>query len=181
MKGCIKLAVCVAVLGLWLVAGCKKQAETQPADGVEESEKSAEAQKESQPVAGEQPSEGNEAAVAGTEEEVPQYVTDTVEHIKEINKLVKENIEDCSKAVEQIRGYLDKNQEHIINFQNAAMEAQAGMSPEQQSKLTKQMTRLMTPLMQETAKVQMEFTQKCQDEAKQISELMNKVQDIPKE
>lgn len=107
--------------------------------------------------------------------DAPEFMKATVEHMKAINKLTKDNMPDCAKVVAEVEKYMAANQASLEKLGVDAEEAKKNMKPEDQAKMGQQMMALMSPILQESMKVNMDFATKCQAEAKQLSESMKKL------
>ena len=107
--------------------------------------------------------------------DAPEFMKATVEHMKAINALTKDNMPDCKKVVAEVEKYMAANQAALEKLGKDAEAAKKTMKPEDQAKMGQQMMALMGPILQDSMKVNMEFATKCQAEAKQLSESMKKL------
>jgi len=178
MKKCLNLMGLLLIIGL-VAAGCKKK--EAPLEAVNPQEP---AKTEPAPAALGTPSAEQQAlnaakAMADASKNVntsdaPDYLKKMVVHITSLNKLTRENLTDCGKAESQISKYVETNKGELETMAKAADEAKKKASEPDKMKWVQQAMALMSPIMADTMKIQMEFTQKCPQQAKNINEVMSK-------
>jgi predicted outer membrane protein len=180
MKRILWTAVAV-IASLSLLAACDKKTEPAPADTKAAVAEPAKAEPVKVDPAQPSPKDMEAAAKAMADmgkgvdtSDAPEYAVKMIEHLKKINTVIKDNINDCDKTLEVLTKYMDENKADLEALKKAGDDAQAKMTPEEQQKLGSQMMALMGPIMQDMIGVQMQFQQKCQAQAAKLGELMQK-------
>ncbi len=180
MKRCYPILVWAVLMGLIPVSGCKKKESAPEAEVAKQSAASKENETE--------PSQASSLITPGDKKdsepkekyEVPQYVTDTVEHIQKVNALIRDNLKSCKAVLKQVSGYLEKNRDRIKKFQNEAIQAHKNMSDAQKMMLANELHPVMSKLMKESNEIKNELYEKCPEEAKRIDDLLKEMRpDIP--
>jgi hypothetical protein len=110
---------------------------------------------------------------AGNADDAPKYLKDMVGHLKQINKLTKDNLSDCTAAATAVEKYVKDNEGNLKALKTQADEAQKTMKPEDQAKMAGAAMALIGPVMQDMMKVQMEFAQKCPKESKDLNKSLS--------
>ncbi len=177
MKKFFNFIALVAMIGL-AAPGCKKKEAEQQAAKPQEPPK-AEAATPAGAQTPEQQAQNAAKAMAEASKNVdtsdaPDYLKKMVVHITALNKLTRENMADCPKAESQITKYVEGNKVELETMAKAADEAKKKASEQDKMKWVQQAMALMSPIMADTMKIQMEFTQKCPQQAKNINEVMSK-------
>jgi hypothetical protein len=155
---------------LLVFTACKKQEATTATDPTSETDTSKGAD-----VAKAVAAAAAEAAKNTNVGDAPDYMKKSVDFIKDINKLMKDNMSDCAKATEMVNKYVEEHKTELDALKKATDDATAKMTDDEKMKLGQQMLGLMAPVMQEVAQTQMEFSQKCASEAQKIGEAMKKL------
>jgi hypothetical protein len=179
------LTMVVATTGL-ILSGCNKKADEKPADTT---------QPAAQPTAAAQPAEAPAAAQGAKPEDsakmgmemakamaeagknvdtsdAPEYMKKMVDHLKAINTLMKDNMDDCQKAVGAVTKYVEENKGALDMIKKETESAQANMSDQEKMKMAQQIMALMGPMLQEMTQVQVQFSQKCATEAQNLAKAM---------
>jgi hypothetical protein len=173
------VVVLVALSLAW--SGCKKGSEeaAEPAgeaaapDEAKAPEDVAKAAEESAKVLA--------AATQGVDTaDAPEYLKKIVHHMKGISGVLKDNQDDCAKAVAALNQYLKDNRADIDAMNQAAREAQDKLSDMEKMKIAQQAAALMGPVMQEYAGVQAAFAQKCPKELTNIADALRALQEAGK-
>ncbi len=163
-------ALIVAML-LVALSGCNKEkAPETPPPAPAEPAKAPEAPKPAEPAA---PAAPAPVAAAPTGD-APEFLKKSIDHLKAVNALVKDNMADCGKAVAAVEKYMDEHKTELEAINKASQEAMAKMSDEDKAKMAQQAMGMMMPVMQELTEVQTAFSQKCQKEVAKLSEAMGK-------
>lgn len=164
------LTVVLVAVGLALSACSKKKETTTTTEGTAEPAKAADTTKTVD--LGKMVADASKGVdVSGA----PDYMKKSIETIKDVNKLIKDNMTDCAKAVDVVNKYVQAHQADLDAMSKAADEATAKMSDDEKMKMGQQMMALMGPNMQDIMATQMEFSQKCASEAGKINEVMKKI------
>lgn len=183
--------VCGAVA--LLLGGCSKQADQPAGSGpaaapARQPEEQASSADEAEVPAGKEAGQAEAAAetaeaaaraarVMGTgADEAPACMKKLFVHIKEITRLTRENLDDCVKAAEVVRAYVDKHQEEMDALSRQAREAAEKMSDAEKIKYGMQVQALFASEMKEILQVQMQFAQKCSEQAKVIGGALSKLE-----
>jgi len=177
------IAILIVLVAL---AGCdKKQEQTEAAKATETAAaaaetaaKTAEAAAATAEAAAETAEAATEAANAATAAaaamgagEAPEVMKKMAEHIKGITAAIKDNMADCKKAAEAADKYVTDNKADFDAFKKYA----DSIPDAEKAKMALQFQALVTPLIQEYVAVQMQFAQKCANEAKALAEIMKKM------
>jgi hypothetical protein len=165
-------ALMVAVLLLSLSACNKEKAPETPAPTAPATDtaKAPEAPKPAEPPKTDQPAPVA-AAPAG---DAPEFLKKSIDHLKAINALVKDNMADCGKTVAAVEKYMEEHKADLEAINKASQEMMTKASDEDKAKMAQQAMGLMMPVMQELTEVQTAFAQKCQKEVAKLSEAMGK-------
>jgi hypothetical protein len=165
-------------------SGCKKESEeaTEPAAAAEEAAVPEEVKTPEEAVeAGEEAAKALAAATEGVDTaDAPEYLKKIARHMKGISQVLKDNQDDCAKAVAALNQYLKENQADIDAMNQAAREAQDKLSDAEKMKIAQQAAALMAPVMQEYAGVQAAFAQKCPKELSKIAGALRGLQEAGK-
>jgi hypothetical protein len=178
MKKCLKFTGLLLIIGLALT-GCKKKEPPPEAAKPQEMARTEPTQPAAGAPSAEQQAQNAAKAMAEASKNVdtsdaPEYLKKMVVHITALNKLTRENMTDCGKAESQITKYVEGNKGELETMAKAADEAKKKASEQDKMKWVQQAMALMSPIMSDTMKIQMEFTQKCPQQAKNINEVMSK-------
>jgi hypothetical protein len=106
--------------------------------------------------------------------DAPEFLKKMAEHIQSIHKQLQENMADCSKAKDAVKKYLEENKTEFEKLKISAKDLEK-MSAKEKEKINKQAMAIMAPVVKETAKIRFEFAKKCPDEAKEVSDFLNKI------
>ncbi len=116
--------------------------------------------------------EGAMAKGGGNADDAPEYMKEMVGHLKEINTLTKDNMDDCEKAGELLQAYVKDNEAKLQELSKQADADKKDMSPEEKQKMAQSAMALIGPLMQDMMKTQMQFAKKCPNEATALQNAM---------
>lgn len=108
-------------------------------------------------------------------EDAPDYVKKMVEHMKNVTKIFKENVDDCDKTAAALKKYVQDNKADLEAIRKQGDEAQAKMDEEQKSKLSTQTILLLGPIAKDLAFAQARFVKNCRDQAEDIAKAMQAV------
>jgi hypothetical protein len=100
------------------------------------------------------------------------YIERTVEHLKNVAMLMKENISDCGMVLIVVGKYIESNKIDIENAIAAGDQAQSRMSEQEKKMLALRAKELFDPIMQDVGSVSAEFAKKCGSDVKRLSELL---------
>lgn len=164
-------ALIVGMLLVTLSACNKEKAPETPPPAPTEPAKAPEAPKPAEPAAAPAAPAPVAAAPAG---DAPEFIKKSIDHLKAVNALVKDNMGDCGKAVAAVEKYMEEHKADLEAINKASQEAMTKMSDEDKAKMAQQAMGLMMPVMQELTEVQTAFSQKCQKEVAKLSEAMGK-------
>ena len=177
MKKCINFIWLLLTIGL-VVVGCNKKEAPLEAAKPQDLAKTESVPTSSTPSTEQQALNAAKAMAEASKnvdtKDAPDYLKKMVVHITSLNKLTKENLADCGKAESQITKYVETNKAELETMAKAADEAKKKASEQDKMKWVQQAMALMSPIMADTMKLQMEFTQKCPQQAKSINEVMSK-------
>jgi hypothetical protein len=164
----------LAILSL-VLSGCEKKKDEAP-EAPKATEPAAAPAEAAKPAVAE--GDVAEAAKAATEAakamgagDAPEVMKKMAEHMKGINTAIKENMADCKKAAAEADKYIKANQADFEAFQKYA----DGVPDAEKAKMALQFQALIAPLMQDYMATQMQFAQKCANEAKALAEMMKKM------
>ncbi len=105
----------------------------------------------------------------------PGYVKKIIEHMRRITGLMRANIDDCDKVVDEMKKYMQENKAELLALHEQGQKAHAGMSPEEKAEVTAQTLLLMSPFAEGLARIQSSFAVKCSDQAHDVAEMMQAV------
>ncbi len=183
------LTVWIVVLVAFSLAwsGCKKESEeaVEPAGAAEVAEEAAAPTDVKTPEEAVEAGEKAAKVLAAVSEGVdtadaPEYLKKIARHMKGISQVLKDNQDDCAKAVVALNQYLKDNQADIDAMNQAAREAQDKLSDAEKMKIAQQAAALMAPVMQEYTGVQAAFAQKCPKELSKIAGALKGLQNSSK-
>lgn len=93
-------------------------------------------------------------------------------HMKSIFGLLKDNAQDCDKAVREVTSYIEKNKTALQEVQKQVKEMEAKMSEEEQKKMEEKMKTEAETMMKDAMTVMMDMSQRCPEQMKKIGEQM---------
>jgi len=95
-----------------------------------------------------------------------------ITYMKDVIKIVKDNMADCNKAITEVQAYADKNKSALEEVKKAAKEMETKMSEEEKKAYGEKMMKDMEPIMKDNMSVVMEFSQKCPEQAAKLGDAM---------
>jgi hypothetical protein len=183
----VVLTVCLAAMALVVAACDKKKTEeaAQPAATEAKAPAAEDTPAEAKPAAeAAQPAAADAAKAADMAKamaeatknvdtsDAPAYMKKMVEHLRAINQVMKDNLDDCNKTVAAVKKYVEDNKAALEAIKKETEEAQKKMTDQEKMKMAQQIMALMGPMLQEMTQVQSQFGQKCAKEAAELAKAM---------
>jgi hypothetical protein len=100
------------------------------------------------------------------------YMERTLDHLRNVTTLMKENMSDCGMVIIAVSKYIETNRLDIENAIKVGDEALSRMSDQERKMVTLRAQELFNPIMQEVGNVSAEFAKKCRPDVKRLSELL---------
>jgi hypothetical protein len=119
-----------------------------------------------------EPDQTNAATGACENTATSTYIEKTVDHLKNVAMLMKENISDCRMVLIAVSKYIEINKMDIENAIKVGDEAQSRMSDQEKKMVALRAKELFNPIIQDVGSVSAEFAKKCRSDVKKLSELL---------
>jgi hypothetical protein len=104
-------------------------------------------------------------------DQAPEYTEKLLAHAEAVSKIIRVELDDCDRAIEQLAAYLDAHQQEIAALAAEAEKARAAMEPEAREKANTRNLVLVAPRARSLFRTQSRFIIKYKDQPDKLAEL----------